>query len=156
MINISYTKKILASFSYKVCNILMKFLPAIIILLISISIFSQQSETATVTLVRKKMQVQVGVEFKDIKIGDELPLNSTVKSEGMGYLEFEYKGASYRVGKNTKIILSDVINSSPETGITNSGGVRAKVDDPNDMPNVGSGKGLTNKKNSKNKKKPNQ
>ena len=134
----------------------MKFLSAIFILLISIPIFPEQTETATVTLVRKKMQVLVGVEFKDIKIGDELPLNSTVKSEGMGYLEFEYKGASYRVGKNTKIILSDVVNSSPETGITNSGGVRAKADDPNDMPNVGSGKGLTNKKNSKNKKKPNQ
>ncbi len=134
----------------------MKILSAIFIYLISISIFSEQTETATVTLVRKKMQVLVGEEFKDIKIGDELPLSATVKSEGMGYLEFEYKGSSFRVGKNTKIILSDVVNSSPETGITNSGGVRAKVNDSEEMSNVGSGKGLTNKKNSKNKKKPNQ
>ncbi len=113
---------------------------------------AEEIEMVTVSLVRKKVQVLVGEEFKDIKLGDQLPLSATIKSEGMGYLEFEYNGASFRVGKNTKITLSEVVNSNPETGITNSGGVRAKVDDPVAKPNVGTGKPLTDTKKKKKKK----
>ncbi len=130
----------------------MKFLSIAILFLFYQSIFSQAIETVTVTLIRKKVQVTIGEETKTPLIGDQLPLNATVQSEGMGYLEFKYKGSSYRVGKNTTIVISEIINSTAEAGMTNSGGVRAKVDDPESKPKFGKGKAATKKKKPKDKK----
>jgi hypothetical protein len=125
---------------------------AILFLFFYQSIFAQAVEMVTVTLIRKKVQVTVGEETKTPLIGDQLPMNAIVQSEGMGYLEFKYKGSSYRVGKNTTIVISEIINSTAESGMTNSGGVRAKVDDPDSKPNFGKGKAVPKKKKPKEKK----
>lgn len=107
----------------------------LILLLVSVfftsiqSLFTQELDVAKVTLLRKNVQVTINGETNTPKIDDELPLNAKVKSDGMGFLEFEYKGTVYRVEKNTTILLSEVIKAGGNknfkpTNTTDPAGVR--------------------------------
>ena len=100
------------------------------LLFISIqSLFSQESDFAKVTLLRKNVLVTINGETKTPKIDDELPLSAKVQADGMGFLEFEYKGTMYRVEKNTAILISEVIKAGGNknfkpTNTTDPAGVR--------------------------------
>lgn len=98
-------------------------------LLLSQTLSAEEIETVKVTLLRKNVQVIVAGETRTPKIDDELPLDSKIQSDAMGYLEFEYKGMTYKIGKSTSILLADAVKMSgdksykPDTK-TEAAGVR--------------------------------
>jgi len=93
-------------------------------------ISAQETEMVKVTLLRKGVQATVNGETKIPKMDEELPLHAKIQSDEKGFLEFEYKGNTYRVNKNTTVLLSDVIKSNSgdknfhSNSQTHAGGVR--------------------------------
>lgn len=100
---------------------------------------------AKVTLVRKNVTATIGEEVKNPLLGEDLPLHSKIQTDGMGLLEFEYKGTTYRITKNTTITLAEIIKSA-----TSSANANYK---PEPTTNVSSVRGLSKKKKDKHKKK---
>ncbi len=93
------------------------------------NLFSQDADMVKVTLLRKNVQIIVNGETKIPMLDEEYPLTSKVQSDGIGFLEFEYKGTTYKVDKNTTIVLSEVIKSAGNKnfkpdGKTDPAGVR--------------------------------
>ncbi|MBP9886221.1 MAG: hypothetical protein KBF93_07980 [Leptospiraceae bacterium] len=102
----------------------------IILMILSFQMISaEETEMVKVTLLRKGVQAIVKGETITPKMDDELPLHAKIQSDEKGFLEFEYKGNTYRVNKNTTIVLADVVKSSGEKNYlsnsqTHAGGVR--------------------------------
>ncbi len=102
----------------------------IILMILSFQIiFADEAEMVKVTLLRKGVQAIVNGQTTIPKMDDELPLNAKIQSDEKGFLEFEYKGNTYRVNKNTTIVLADVVKSGGEKNYlsnsqTHAGGVR--------------------------------
>lgn len=87
---------------------------AVISILFFQMISADEAEMVKVTLLRKGVQAIVNGQTTIPKMDDELPLNAKIQSDEKGFLEFEYKGNTYRVNKNTTIVLADVVKSGGE------------------------------------------
>lgn len=105
-----------------------KILTVLLILFVQM-VSADEAEIVKVTLLRKGVQAIVNGQTTIPKIDDELPLHAKIQADEKGFLEFEYKGNTYRVNKNTTVVISDVVKSSGEKNYlsnsqTHAGGVR--------------------------------
>lgn len=90
------------------------FLMLVIGLSAASALYAENSETATVRFVNKKVQVQRDNAAVTLKMGDKLSLNEKVSIEDNGKLEIEYKGETYSTKKGGTV--SAIISGSPSDG----------------------------------------
>lgn len=94
------------------------------------NLFADEVEFVKVTNFRKGVQAIVGNETIIPKMDEELPLSAKIKCDKMGFLEFEYKDTTYRIEKNSVILISEAIKSGGAKNVqlgkkTDVAGVRA-------------------------------
>lgn len=95
-----------------------------IVLFLLISIFfnhfaAEETKTVKISFVRKS--VKALVDGKEIfpKVGDELPITAEIECDNTGYLEFEYDRDTFRINKNTRILISSSITIGKQNSSKN-------------------------------------
>lgn len=95
-----------------------------------ISLFA---ESATITFVKGKVEVQNGSSWSAVTVGQELPESSVVSTGFNSEVRFQYNGTVMALGPLTRVTLEKIANTETKEVVNvflNTGAVRTKVTHP--------------------------
>lgn len=95
-----------------------------------ISLFA---ESATITFVKGKVEVQNGSSWSAVTVGQELPESSVVSTGFNSEVRFQYNGTVMALGPLTRVTLEKIANTETKEIVNvflNTGAVRTKVTHP--------------------------
>ena len=91
------------------------------------------AESATITFVKGKVEVQTGASWTAVFVGQELPETSVISTGFNSEVRFQYKGTVMALGPLTRVTLEKVENTETKEVVNvflNTGAVRTKVTHP--------------------------